>query len=55
MMILAFRTHTIQKFHGALQGCEDIVSPVLLRKFNYKCLPCHTGSQQQDGSSTQDS
>lgn len=49
-MIPAFRAHTIQRFHGALQGCEDI-NPALLRRLNSKCSKClaygHTGSQQQ--------
>lgn len=46
-MIPAFRAHTIQRFHGALQGCEDI-NPALLRRLNCKCLAYgHTGSQQQ--------
>jgi len=56
MMILAFTTHTIQRFRGALQGCEDFVNPVLLRKFGYKYLPySHTGRQQQYESRAQDS
>lgn len=56
MMILAFKAHTIQRFHSALQGCEDIINPVLLRKFSFKCLPySHTGSQQQHESRAQDS
>lgn len=56
MMILAFRVHTIDRFHGAFQGCEDVFNPALLRRFSCKCLAySHTGRQQQCESRTQDS
>lgn len=56
MMILAFRVHSIHQFHGALQGCEDVFNPALLRRFNYKWLAySHTGRQQHCESRAQDS
>lgn len=55
-MILAFRVYTIYRFHGALQGCEDVFNPALLSRFNCRCLAySHTGRQQQCKSRAQES